>query len=76
MVSARYQADRRICFAIGAATGSLAWFASLGFGARILAPVFSRQAAWRILDGIIAIIMFILAAGLAREGVHSLSTGV
>ena len=45
--------------------GSLLWFAGLGFGARLLRPVFARPQAWRILDGIIAVVMFVLGARLA-----------
>ncbi|CAN5336143.1 LysE/ArgO family amino acid transporter [soil metagenome] len=48
-------------FAGGAMLGSLLWFTSLGFGARLLAPVFAKPLAWRILDGIIAVVMITLA---------------
>ena len=48
-------------FALGAASASLCWFAALGFGARLLRPVFARPLAWRLLDGFIAATM----AGLA-----------
>jgi ribose transport system substrate-binding protein len=39
---------------------------ALGYGARLLAPVFARPAAWRVLDGFIALTMFALAALLWR----------
>jgi len=48
-------------FGLGAATASLCWFAALGFGARLLRPVFARPLAWRVLDGIIAVTMASLA---------------
>ncbi|WP_084038437.1 LysE/ArgO family amino acid transporter [Demequina sp. NBRC 110053] len=48
-------------FAAGAMTGSIVWFAGLGFGARLLSGVLARPGAWRVLDGAIAAIM----AGLA-----------
>jgi L-lysine exporter family protein LysE/ArgO len=48
-------------FGVGAATASLCWFAALGFGARLLRPVFARPLAWRVLDGIIAVTMASLA---------------
>ena len=41
-------------FAAGAAIASATWFFSLGYGARLLRPVFARPAAWRILDSAIA----------------------
>ena len=51
-------------FALGAMLASVIWFCSLGFGARFLIPVFSRPRAWQILDGVIAIVMWVLAASL------------
>lgn len=51
-------------FALGAMLASVIWFAGLGLGARYLAPVFARPHAWRILDGIIAIVMWSLAISL------------
>jgi len=48
-------------FAAGAVTGSILWFSALGFGARLLAPLFAKPLAWRILDGLIAVVMIALA---------------
>ncbi len=53
----------RWMFALGAATGSVLWFSGLGFGARLLGPVFARPGAWRTLDLLIAATM--LAMGVA-----------
>src|SRR3954462_7941212 len=50
--------DRRWEFAAGAGVASLLWFAGLGYGARLLRPVFARPAAWRVLDAVIALVMF------------------
>lgn len=58
--------DERTPFIIGAASASFAWFASLGFGARFLAPLFARPVAWRILDLAIGILMLALATSLLR----------
>jgi L-lysine exporter family protein LysE/ArgO len=44
-------------FALGTLIGSIAWFAALGYGARLLRPLFRRPRAWRILDTAIALIM-------------------
>ena len=49
---------------LGAMAASFVWFFSLGYGARLLQPVFERPAAWRVLDGIIAIVMAALALSL------------
>jgi L-lysine exporter family protein LysE/ArgO len=57
-------------FAGGAAVGSAVWFASLGYGARLLRPVFARPVAWRVLDALIAVVMVSLAVSLAVQGVR------
>jgi L-lysine exporter family protein LysE/ArgO len=56
--------DARWAFGAGAGVASILWFAALGFGARMLAPLFARPLAWRILDGIIAVVMFAIAIAL------------
>ena len=56
--------DGRLYFAMGAMLASVIWFCSLGFGARFLIPVFSRPRAWQILDGVIAVVMWVLAVTL------------
>ena len=56
--------DDRWWFGVGAGFASIAWFTLLGFGARLLAPVFARPLAWRILDGLIAVVMFAIAISL------------
>lgn len=56
--------DLRWWFGIGATVASFVWFGALGYGARLLRPLFATPVAWRILDGIIAIVMFAIAAGL------------
>ncbi len=57
-------ADLRPIFVAGAATASFTWFAALGFGARLLKPIFARPAAWRVLDAFVGIVMLTLAASL------------
>jgi L-lysine exporter family protein LysE/ArgO len=54
-------------FGLGAATASLVWFTSLGFGARLLAPVFARPRAWQVLDALIGLTMLGIAALLLRR---------
>jgi L-lysine exporter family protein LysE/ArgO len=54
-------------FIAGAASASALWFTGLGYGARALAPVFARPRAWQVLDGLIGITMFGLAALLLRH---------
>jgi L-lysine exporter family protein LysE/ArgO len=52
-------------FAAGACVASTIWFAGLGFGARLLAPLLARPRAWQVLDLLIAATMLVIAAGLA-----------
>jgi len=60
--------DLRWWWASGAMTASLVWFFALGFGARLLRPIFARPAAWRVLDTCIAVGMIGLGLGLAIAG--------
>lgn len=55
-------------FGAGAALASVVWFAVLGFGARILAPVFSRPTAWRLLDAFTAVVMAVVAVRVVLGG--------
>jgi len=63
-VGASLPAMERPLFMTGAALASLSWFSALGFGARFLAPLFARPAAWRALDLVIGGVMLLLAASL------------
>lgn len=56
--------DDRWWFGAGAGLGSILWFTGLGLGARLLAPVFARPVAWRVLDGLIAVVMLAIAVSL------------
>ncbi|TKJ19128.1 amino acid transporter [Blastococcus sp. CCUG 61487] len=61
--------QHRWWFATGAAVGSALWFTGLGFGARLLRPIFARRGAWRVLDAVIAVVMAALGISLAVRGV-------
>ena len=70
-VAGTYEANRW-WFALGAMLGSVMWFSTLGFGARLLDPVFKKPTAWRVLDAIIAVVMFTLGASLLVSFVQHL----
>lgn len=57
---ANQQGELRWWFGAGAALGSVIWFSALGFGAKLLRPVFAKPGAWRVLDGLIAAVMLFL----------------
>ncbi|WP_207480314.1 LysE/ArgO family amino acid transporter [Arenibaculum pallidiluteum] len=66
-IAGRFAPAERVSFAGGAVVASTVWFLGLGFGARLLAPVFARPAAWRVLDLVIAAVMLTLAALLLAD---------
>lgn len=53
-------------FIIGAIMASICWFLLLVFAARYLAPLFAKPIAWKILDGVIGIIMWSVAFSLLK----------
>lgn len=63
-LSAQYAGLERLLYGVGAATGSIVWFFTLGYGARILAPLFENPRAWQVLDIIIGLVMWFIAATL------------
>jgi L-lysine exporter family protein LysE/ArgO len=60
-IANQYGASERWIFGAGACTASAVWFGALGFGARLLEPVFASVLAWRLLDSVIAAVMLTLA---------------
>jgi len=54
----------RVLFAVGAMMSSFVFFFSLGYGARLLAPLFARPVAWRFLDVLVGAVMWAIAGGL------------
>ncbi len=54
-------ADSKVVFAIGAVCASFVFFFGLGYGARLLSPLFLNPKAWNILDSLVGILMLFLA---------------
>jgi len=61
-VSSQY--EDRLLFGIGAALSSFVFFFVLGYGARLLAPLFANPRAWQVLDGVVAATMWAIALKL------------
>jgi|TARA_B110000211_G_scaffold92633_1_gene108005 L-lysine exporter family protein LysE/ArgO len=58
--SSRYSGDEQMIFGIGAASASFVFFFSLGYGAKLMSPILNNPKSWKIIDLIIAAIMFIV----------------
>lgn len=54
----------KIAFALGAMSSSFIWFFALGFGARVLQPIFKNPKAWQVLDFVIGVVMWAIALSL------------
>jgi len=67
-VSVRFTGMDKLAYGTGAATASFVFFFALGYGASLLAPQMQQPNAWRVLDTIIAVVMFALAIGMASAG--------
>jgi L-lysine exporter family protein LysE/ArgO len=57
--------ENRWYFALGAMLASLIWFTSIGYGAKAASRFMSKPIFWKVLDAVIAVIMFSLAVTLA-----------
>jgi L-lysine exporter family protein LysE/ArgO len=68
-LAGRHFGAARIAYAGGAILASFVWFFGLGYGARLLAPVFARPSAWRVLDVGIGGTMWAIAAKLVLGSV-------
>lgn len=69
-ISAGYAGMARAAFGAGAVAASFVWFFALGYGARLLQPLFARPSAWRVLDLAIACVMYALAVSLAARAMN------
>lgn len=71
-IGAQQPQGLQVWFVAGASAASCLWFCGLGFGARWLAPLFARPRAWKLLDGLIGVTMWVLALLLLQ---HAWSAG-
>lgn len=66
-ISGQFPGESRYLFGLGAFAASATWFLALSLGGQILAPLFSRDITWRILDGAVCLTMWTIAVSLVRR---------
>ena len=54
-------ASSKLTFAVGAISASFFFFFALGYGARLLRPLFAKPKAWNVLDALVGVLMLYLA---------------
>ena len=67
-ISQQFFGFQKITFALGAVLASFVFFFSLAYGARLFTPLMQRPLAWKVLDSLIALVMFTIAFNLAKAG--------
>ena len=67
-ISQQFLGEMKLAFVIGASFASFVFFFSLSYGSKLLMPIMKHANSWRILDVIIALIMFSISLGLANSG--------
>ncbi len=65
-IGGQFPLEQRLIFGAGAVSASLLWFFTLGVGGPFLAPFFQSRSAWRLLDGLVCLMMWGIAATLAK----------
>ena len=68
----QFTGSGKLYFWIGGVTASALWFGTLAFGGQALAPLFRKPSSWRILDGTVCFVMWLIAASLIRQGLQLL----
>jgi L-lysine exporter family protein LysE/ArgO len=66
-ISGQYPGPERPLFGLGAFAASTAWFLALSLGGQLLAPLFRRELTWRVLDTLVCLTMWSIAATLIRS---------
>jgi len=65
-IGGRYESAEQNLFIIGATSASFIWFFSIGYGSRILIPLFKKPFTWKLLDAFSAFVMFFVAFSFAK----------
>ena len=68
-LSAQYAPDEAV-FGVGAVLASAVFFLALGYGARYLAPVLAKPRAWVVVEVVIGLVMWMIAAHLIAQALE------
>lgn len=66
-ISGQFMTPERYVFGMGAFMASTLWFMSLSLGGQMLAPLFKKDITWRILDSVVCLTMWTIAATLVTN---------
>ncbi len=67
-ISLQFSGANKLAFGAGAVTASFVFFPALGNSVYLLSDIICLPRAWRVLNGVVAVIMFVLAATILRAG--------
>ncbi|BBM89428.1 arginine exporter protein ArgO [Spirochaetota bacterium] len=67
------QGLEQMFFFLGCVSASVIWFFTLGYGARIISPLFAKPITWKLLNLAIGILMWTLAYTFAVQVIENLS---
>ncbi len=71
-LAAQFPEGQRTLFGAGAVTASFVWFFSLSLGAGLLAPLFQKDMAWRILDTLVGTVMWAIGFSVFRDVIQQI----
>ncbi|AHN25272.1 Transporter, LysE family [Gilliamella apicola] len=60
-IAGTLNSEQKMAFLIGAVCVSFIWFFSIGYGARLLTPLFKQKKMWVVLDCLVGLVMFYIA---------------
>ena len=60
-IAGTLNSEQKMAFLTGAVCVSFIWFFSIGYGARLLTPLFKQKRMWVVLDCLVGLVMFYIA---------------
>jgi L-lysine exporter family protein LysE/ArgO len=70
-IAGTLNSEQKLAFLIGAVCVSFVWFFGIGYGARLLAPLFKQKKMWIILDCLVGTVMLYIAYRLVFYVVYN-----